>query len=126
MLGARSSLAQPGLFAHSEAKATLTANVFKGNAGENLAARPRSRTVVADVDARSVDPTRAVTPTIVRRQRVPFDWTVGSNVAVEDKSLHERAAEMRAQFEAMRSDQLASGVPMLPSGTDPSAVCTLQ
>ena len=119
-----------GLFAHSEAKATLHANVFKANAGEALAARPSSRTVIhASLNENETRPAahaRAMTPTIVRRQRVPFDWTVGSNVGAEDKSLHERAAEMREQFETMRADKMASGVAMLPSGIDASAACTLQ
>ena len=110
-----------------EARATLSdGNVFRGNLGENLAARPNSSTVVDQADAKSVDPTRAVLPAIVRRQRVPFDWTVGANVAPDDKSLAERAAELREQYEAMRGDKMASGMAMLPPGADPSVACVVQ
>ena len=116
-----------GVFAHAEGKATLSdGNVFRGNLGENLAARPNSSTVVEEADAKSVDPTRAVLPAIVRRQRTPFDWTVGANVAPDDKSLAERAAELREQYEAMRGDKMASGMAMLPPGADPSVVCAVQ
>ena len=116
-----------GIFTHTDAKTTLTSNTFRGNKGEALAARPRAETTLAEADAKSLDPTRAVTPVVMRRQRTPFDWTVGSNVTAEDKSLAERAAEYRAQFEAMRgSDKMASGVAMLPPGADATAVCALQ
>ena len=51
----------------------------------------------------------------------PSAWTVGSNVVTaEDKSLHERTLEMRAQFHAMRGDPS-----MLPNGADPSAACAV-
>ena len=116
-----------GVFAHADSTATLTANVFRGNKGMELAARPLSRMSVADTDLRSTDPTRAVTPQVVRRQRTPFDWTIGSNVSAEDKSLAERAAEYRAQYEAMRgSDKMESGIAMLPPGADATQVCALQ
>jgi hypothetical protein len=120
------SNAGAGVFAHADGVATLSHNIFRGNHGENLAARPNAATTVAESDLKSVDPTRAVTPIVVRRQRVPFDWTIGDNVAAEDKTVHERMAEFRAQYEATRHDKQGSAMAMLPSGTDPSAVCAVQ
>ena len=118
--------AGPGVFTHAHATARLSGNTFRGNKGEALAARPRSSALVAQDDATFADHRRAVTPTIVRRQRVPFDWTLtgsaGSVVAIEDKTLEERTAEMRRQYEASRSD--GTGLAMLPQGMD-STVCTI-
>ena len=122
--------AGPGVFAHADAHAALSGNIFNGNRGDAVAARPLSDAVVSEADTASVDHKRAVTPSIVRRQRVPFDWTVGANVGADDKSLAERVAEMRQQYEAMRDDKSSggghAGLAMLPAGADPSTVCVLQ
>ena len=115
-----------GLFAHAGAHTTLNSNRFHGNRGDAVAGRPGSLTVLSDADARCRDAQCAVTPAIVRRQRVPFDWTVGGNVTAEDKSLAERVAEMREQYEATRDDKTGSGLMMLPPGADPSLLCLLQ
>ena len=117
--------AGPGVFAHADARATLARNEFRGNRGSALAARPHSRTsVLSSADAR-----RPVTPAIVRRQRVPFDWTVGDNVGPADKSLEERAAEMRAEYLAMRGgDKESAALALLPPGVNDqqtSAACAV-
>ena len=44
-----------GVFAHADSTATLTANVFRGNKGMELAARPLSRMSVADTDLRCIE-----------------------------------------------------------------------
>ena len=121
-----STSAGVGLFVHDDAKAVLTANKFHGNRGDAVAGRPRSSTELSEADIKCKDHQRAVTPAVVRRQRVPFDWTVGSNVSADDKSLAERVAEMREQYEASGT---SGGLMMLPDGTggaDPSVVCTVQ
>ena len=116
-----------GVFAHSDAKATLQSNSFRGNGGEhgNVAMRPGSTLGVAEADSKSLNPQRAVQPSVVRRQRLPFDSTFGSNVNREDdKSLQDRMAEFRAQFEAMRGDP-TKAMDALPPGADPSTVCAV-
>ena len=120
--------AGPGVFAHTDARVSLSGNLFNGNRGDALATRPLSDAVLSEADAACTDYKRAVTPSVVRRQRVPFDWTVGANVGDEDKTLAERVAEMRAQYEAMRGDKSSAGsLAMLPlATTDASAVCILQ
>ena len=73
-------------------------------------------------------------PTVVARQRVPFDWTLRGAVDVQnDKTLADRAAEMRAQYEAMREDNegsalaLGAGLGAMAGGgnADASLVCVL-
>ena len=111
--------AGPGVFAHADAHATLLKNTFQGNRGDPVASRPGAKTEIAEADTKCTDYRRAVTPALVRRQRVPFDWTVGTNVSAEDKSLEERVAEMRAQYEASGT---AGGLAMLPPGADPTSM----
>ena len=67
---------------------------------------------------------RPVSATVTRRQRVPFDWTVGSNVAAADKSLQERVDEMRREYRAMSADKEMGTLSILPDGAD-STVCVV-
>lgn len=114
-----------GLFTHAGAHVDLDANVFRGNRGDAVRARPSSSTVLSAADARCRDHQRAVTPIIMPRQRVPFDWTVGDNVSADDKTLADRTAEMHAQYRSMSGDK-AGSMAMLPEGVDPSsALCVL-
>ena len=113
-----------GVFAHSESGGVLAANVFRDNRGAALAARPQSRTEARPTN-RFADDRRAVTPSVVRRQRVPFDWTVGHNVAAEDKTLQEKAEEYRAQYRSMAGNLEAGAVSMLPEGADASLLCAI-
>lgn len=108
-----------GLFVHADARAVLSGNAFRSNRGDAVAGRPQAETVFSDAERRKVEPM-----CVVRRQRVPFEWTVGASVSADDKSLEERVAEMRQQYEAQRGD--GSGLAMLPSGADPSVVCSVQ
>ena len=120
-----SSSAGAGLFVHDDARAVLCGNTFHGNGGDAVTCRPRGETVLSDKDQRCTDRKRAITPAVVRRQRVPFDWTVRpDSVSADDKSLAERVAEMRREYEAQRGD--GSGLAMLPAGADASMVCSLQ
>ena len=142
-----------GLFAHAHAHVKLSGNVFRDNRGDDVRSRPSSRLESSRIPppssregpglhmgryagatrgsalpsrgmaAQSED--RPITPAIVRRQRVPFDWTVGRNVSADDKTLDERASEMRAQYRAMSSDKEAAGLAMLPNGMDASTVCMI-
>ena len=64
--------------------------------------------------------------TVVRRQRVPFDWTVGKNITPNDKSLHEKVAEVRSQYAAMSGDDKQMGaLMMMPEGSDASVMCSI-
>eukprot|EP00964_Phaeocystis_antarctica_P077298 scaffold47941_cov54-Phaeocystis_antarctica.AAC.2 len=76
-----------GVFADSLSEGQLSRNVLKGNCGAPISARPSSASRArgnVDGDRRPLE------PTVVRRQRVPFDWTVGANVTAHDKTLQER------------------------------------
>ena len=53
-----------------------------------------------------------------------FLFLLHLSVSAEDKSLAERVAEMREQYEAQKGD--GSGLGMLPAGADPSVVCIVQ
>ena len=81
-----------GVFADSLSEGQLSRNVLKGNGGAPLSARPSSATASRPNSARgNVDgDRRPLEPTVVRRQRVPFDWTVGANVTAHDKTLQDR------------------------------------
>ena len=110
----------PGLFAHANAHVdVLKGNVFRNNRGDAMRTRPSTTTSLSAAGA------RAVTPTVVRRQRVPFDWTVGDNVSADDKTLAERAEEMKAQYYAMSGDKTACSLAMLPDGMEPSMACVV-
>ena len=56
---------------------------------------------------------------------MPFDWTVGANVTPHDKSMEERAHEMRAQYLAMTANKDLTALALLPSGVDASAACAV-
>ena len=60
----------------------------------------------------------------MRRQRVPFDWTVGDNVSAEDKTLQERADELKEQYRAMAGSKEVGALSMLPDNVE-SMVCTV-
>ena len=94
--------------------------------GEALSARPLSLTTsTANVSSSDGQQSQQVIPTVVRRQRVPFDWTVGDNVSKQDKSLEERVCEMRLQYKAMSADKEANALAMMPEGADASLVCQI-
>jgi len=114
-----------GVFADSLSEGQLSRNVLKGNGGAALSARPSSATASRPNSARgNVDgDRRPLEPTVVRRQRVPFDWTVGANVTAHDKTLQERVGEMHASYLAMRDDGPAGVMLQMPEGSGVSEVC---
>lgn len=125
-----SANAGAGVFADAHARLELSGNAFRSNQGDAVRARPSTSTTLAEADAKCSDVRRAVTPAIVRRQRVPFDWTVeggsaGNRVSADDKTLDDRVAEMRAQYRAMSSDKETSAANMIPEGVDPSILCVV-
>ena len=62
----------------------------------------------------------------MRRQRVPFDWTVGDNVSADDKSLREKAEEAAEAYRAMGAGGLEmAALGMLPDGVDGSMLCVV-
>ena len=112
-----------GIFADDEATAELANNMLFENGGEAMSERPGSRASSrGNIDADQ----RPLSATVVRRQRVPFDWTVGKNVTPHDKSLKEKVAEMRSQYAAMSGDGKETGaLMMLPDGSDASVMCLI-
>ena len=118
-----------GVFAHAQACIELNGNVFRNNQGGDVSGRPSSSTVVSRLDIESADSRRAITPTIARGQRTPFDWTMSRTaLSADDRTLADRTAEVRARYRAMSANHSQGQGPQgleLPEGIDASAICTV-
>ena len=65
---------------------------------------------------------RPVSAARVRRARVPFD---SRPATADDRSLHDRAAELRAKYKAMQADGMDAGALAVMSEEDASVVCVV-
>lgn len=118
------SNAGAGVFADTASRSKLHVNVLSDNKGAAIASRPGSRSSMRG----NLDGEReTLAPTVVRRQRVPFDQHManGRNVSKDDKSLHDAVGEMRASYAAMRGDDPMGVIAALPEGAGASEVCSV-
>ena len=114
------SNAGAGVFADDLSGGRLAHNVLRDNQGAAISARPLSRSTTQG----NLDGDRCpLQPTVVQRQRVPFDWTVGANVTAHDKTLQDRVGEMRASYRAMKGEDPAGVLALMPEGSGASEVC---
>ena len=109
-----------GVFAESFSQGHVSQNVLKDNCGAAISSRPGSACRARG----NLDGDRCpLEPTVVRRQRVPFDWTVGSNITAHDKTLQDRVGEMRSSYLAMKDDGPVGMMALMPEGSGASEAC---